>query len=204
MASSASDPAGVAAARLHALSIPSSSLGVADVRALEIGCEAAKEVLKGALSDLVKEARGAPILTSKSCDGTPVQGRKVHASSQLPSGSRVKTSSKHTLEVLVKNQFARAVLPGGEVKTRVRLQDPVPLEHGKSVPCIAAACLKDWQSLRELGHSGCAIEHYCFDRFGIEALEKTFRQWHAKSAHQHGHLDSSVAPEVLALSELVV
>jgi hypothetical protein len=104
----------------------------------------------------------------------------------------------------VKNMFARTFLPGGLCKTRVRLEEPVALAHGKTVHAIAQACLKDWPSLRQLGHRGCAVEHYTWDRFGLTALERFFRQWHQLKAPSFVHLADQTPLAVLSLTEFVV
>ena len=98
-----------------------------------------------------------------------------------PSGSRVTRSGKHSVELLVKNQFLWCYINGTPL-TKVLLQEPMPLDHGKSCPAQLEACRKDWKSLRQHGHAGPAIEHYCFDRFGISGHERLWRQWHAMVA----------------------
>jgi hypothetical protein len=113
-------------------------------------------------------------------------------------------SGRHCEEYLLKNQFIRTVLPTGECETCVLLQDPLALSHGKCVDKIFQACLKDWKSLRQLGHRGCAIEHYAFDRCGFQALERTWRQWHAMSASDFDNLSPSLPVELFRLTEFVV
>ena len=104
---------------------------------------------------------------------------------------------------MVTNQFLRTRLHSGAdgIRTKVLLAEPCPLKHGKTCPAILAACREHWQRLRDMGHFGCAVEHYCWDRFGITALEQQTRQWHAMQPMPAppAHID----PEVLRLSEFV-
>ena len=39
-----------------------------------------------------------------------------------------------------------------------------------------------WSSLRQLGHKGICVEHYAFDRAGMTAIERLWRQDHAERA----------------------
>jgi hypothetical protein len=143
------------------------------------------------------------MLTSKSADGTPITvvARTRHV---LPSGQSVLRSGRTCEEYLVKNQFIRVVLSTGECCTRVLLQDPVALSHGKKADNIFQACSKDWKSLRQLGHRGCAVEHYAFDRCCYTAHERTWRQWHAMSAGDFDQLSPGLPAEVFRLTEFLV
>ena len=71
-----------------------------------LACEAAKEMLIRRAKALIGESLGSPVLSSKSCDGTPIR-TKFRASGSLPSGKRVKSSGKQGREILVSNQFLR-------------------------------------------------------------------------------------------------
>ena len=122
-------PAALAAARFKELSKPSASLDHSGCFEVDVACAAAKRILQKAASDLVSEAAGLPILSSKSCDGTPM--RVVHQSAYtLPSGKKVRTKGKAGMEFLVPNQFLKADVPGAGWTTRVLLTEPVALEHG--------------------------------------------------------------------------
>ena len=168
---------------------------------MPLGCEVVKETLLRSVQALIDEAGGRPLLTSKSCDGTPltVTHRTTHT---LPNGKRIKKTGKMCQEFLVTSQFVRADMGGSEgMKTKVLLAEPTPLQHGKSVPNILLACRQHWRRLRDFGHLGCSIEHYCWDRMGIVALETQTREWHA--AQPLPELPPFVDPEVVRLSEFV-
>ena len=62
------------------------------------------------------------------------------------------------------------------------LAEPTRLTHGKTVHAILSAARQNWLSLRELGHAGIALEHYCWDRLSIGALERETRAWHDAQA----------------------
>lgn len=193
-----------AAALVESLARASNSLSREDVRDLHRVCEAGKVTQETSARQLVSRAAGSPMMTSKSSDGTPITV-VVRTEHELPSGQKVVRSGRTCEEYLVKNQFFRAVLSSGECVTRALLQDPLPLTHGKAAPQIFQACLKDWKSLRQLGHQGCAIEHYAFDRCGIKALERAWRQWHALEAPGFDGLSPPNVPvDVFRLTEFVV
>ena len=93
---------------------------------------------------LVREADGAPLLNSKSADGTPITVSHRHANAPM--------------------------------------QDSSALSHGETASAIFQTCLRDWRSLRQMGHAGCAIEHCCHGHCGIDAPERFWRQWHSSQA----------------------
>ena len=107
---------------------------------MPLACEVAKETLLRGAQQLVEDAKGKPIATSKSCDGTPLT--VTHRSSlKQPGGKRVRVSGKECQEFLVANQFMRCNMGGGEgLRTKVLLAEPTPLTHGKSVPAILLTC----------------------------------------------------------------
>ena len=168
-----------------------------------LACEVGKEVLRRVARQLIEDAEGAPVLSSKSCDGTPLVVAH-RGSSTLTSGKKVRTQGRECCEFLVKNQFLRTKDSDGKWKTAVLLGEPVNLIFGKSVNAIIQASLKDWDRVRDLGHMGCAIEHYVFDRAGITALERNMRQWHQRHARIFAREPVDRIPELLELSEFVV
>ncbi len=202
MAEAMLQPAALAIDTLQRLSKASGQLSKPDVRALERVCEIGKVVLQHAAQELVSSAANCPMLNSKSADGTPISVVLRHRR-QLPSGAIVERSGRECKDFLIKNQFLRAYLPGGYT-TRVVLQDPVTLTHGKSADAIFQACGKDWRSLRQMGHGGCAIEHYCYDRLGIESHERLWRQWHSLHAPEFDALADGMPADMFRLTEFVL
>ena len=140
-------------------------------------CEATKDMLLSRAKKLVASSHGLPLLSSKSCDGTPI--RCEHYSTwKLPGQKSQRGRAKRGVEVLVSNQFVRYQDPGHGWQTCCILSEPVPLTLGKEVPMVLAAARKTWHSLRALGACGCIVEHYCWDRAGLSALERSCREWH--------------------------
>ena len=107
------------------------------------GCEVGKGMLLRGARQLVQEAHHRPMLTSKSCDGTPITVTRRESHTQ-PSGKKVKTQGKQCHEFLVGNQFLR--LPDGphESSTKVLLWEPTILTRGKTAAAILAASRRHW------------------------------------------------------------
>ena len=169
-------------------------------RIAEIG----KHVLVAGVEELLKnEGSHKPIITSKSADGTPVSASVSKRFRLHLVGKRFRRSGRACKELLLNNEYFRWISSTGEVVTRCLLQDPLHLEYGKSVHSIYAACKRDWKSLREMGHKGISIEHYCYDRLGFQAHERTWRQWHAMNAPLFDHLAREPV-EVFRLTEFLV
>eukprot|EP00974_Lingulodinium_polyedra_P043754 4200419-Lingulodinium_polyedra.AAC.1 len=86
------------------------------------------------------------------------------------------------------------------------MEEAVAMKYGKKVEAIAAASLKGWVCLRQAGHFGISIEHYCWDRMGLTALERFVRQWHAHQNLDIAELakEGGTTEKILRLSELVL
>ena len=190
--------------RIQTLSKASACLDSSQTWNVAVACEAGKEVLLRGAKKLVEDAAGAPVLSSKACDGTHIC--VAHRSShRMPSGKKVRVSGRMGQEFLVKTQFLRSHFVSDGWRTCVLLSEPTRMAHGKSANAVLQASLKDWRTLRELGHVGCAVEHYAWDRAGITALERNTRQWHEQQKAQQDHLcTESRNADDLALTEFVV
>ena len=161
----------------------SGKLSKDDLFELDVCCEAAKECMQASCTDLLKQAQGLAILNSKSSDGTPMSVQR-RTSWSLHSMRHVRTSNKEAVDFLVKNQFVRVRI-GSNWHTRAVLQEAMPLSNGKSVPAIQGCQLRDWRTLRQVGHAGPSVEHYAFDRCGFTAMERFLRQWHQHWPTKH-------------------
>ena len=164
--------------QINMLGRASGSLSRDDLKALDVGCEVTKEVLLRRVQDLVRDARGGSILTSKSCDGTPINVA-LWTSHTLRPGKKIKTKGREGVEFLVSNQFVRAFMPAGDTRTAVVMAEAVPLHKTKRAAAILAAAHKGWVDLRALGHKGPLIDHFVWDRAGLTRLEHDSRLWHA-------------------------
>ena len=69
---SLAEKADLAVETIRSLSKASSCLTTKGSKELAIGCEAAKAVMDKHFRAVVEEFQGSVILTSKSCDGTPI------------------------------------------------------------------------------------------------------------------------------------
>jgi len=164
--------------KLANLTKPGNALTPQERWETDIACESAKEALAFGVQELVFDANRSPMMTSKSCDGTPMS--LVHRSQQkLPSGKKVRSQGKQGVEWLVQNQFFRTQLATGEWVTRVLLSEPCMLKYGKACEAILSLAFKNWRTLRSLGHFGCSVEHYLFYRVGYTKMERLIRQLHA-------------------------
>ena len=172
-------------------------------RRFEIGvaCEVAKDTLLRSARQLVDGAGGRPVLTSKSCDGTPitVTHRSVF---EQPGGKKIRTTGRQCMEFLVQNQFLRTDMGSDGMQTSVLLSEPTPLTQGKSVGAILGASRENWWTLRQLGHKGISVEHYCWDRFSITSLDRETRLWH--DGQPLPELPPYITTEVASLMELAV
>ena len=163
-------------------------------------CEGVKDMLVSRARALVASASGSPVLSSKSCDGTPIRVTQ-QVSLSLPGGKKAKTVGKRGVEILVSNEFIRYQDPSEGWKSACILSEPVPLTRGKSVDLVTAAARQTWYGLRALGATGITVEHYVWDRAGIEALERHARAWHAA---QPEFVSTVYKPEVAKHLELIV
>ena len=174
MAGSASSNA---MATIRSFGLASGNLDRQQLRDMEVACHATKMVLDRKAEDLISNAGGMPVLSSKSCDGTPMNIRCSSSLQLGTTGKKVVTRGRRGVEFLVGHQFLRTRGLDGQLKTAVRLTEAVPLEHSTGTAAIWAASQQGWKWLRELGHRGCAIEHFVWDRKGITKLERDTRRW---------------------------
>jgi hypothetical protein len=167
---------------------------------MAVACEALKQVLANRVQDLVRDSMGFPILSSKSCDGTPIS-TACQIRTTLPCGKSTTVKGRKGKEFLVSNQFFRSRTPIGEWRDAVLLAEAIPLAQ-KSHLAILGAARKSWVTLRSLGHRGCSVEHYVWDRAGFSALERQTRLWH--QAQKVPDPPVGVSPEVMGLLEFIV
>ena len=100
------------------------------------------------------------------------------------------------------NQFVRTVLPDGQQKTAVLINEAVPLYEGKTAPAILAAAHRGWAYLRDLGHAGLLIDHFVWDRAGFTKLESESRLWHA--ARERPSPPRGVSADMFAEMDMMV
>ena len=140
-------------------------------------CELLKSFSAQQAAEMVRQARGSPVLASYSCDGTPTRA-KQRIQSQ-PAGDGVTRSGGDTAELLVQRTMFRWSHASGEVRTAVKLSEPSPMTQGKTLPPTFALCLRHWETLRAMGHRGICVHQYTFDRALHAGLVRLFRKKHA-------------------------
>ena len=113
---------------IKGFSKPSAVLSDSDRKKVGMACEAAKQVMRECVMGFVREMEGVPLMTSKSCDGTPLRLVK-RESTTLPSGKRVNSQGKEGSEV--NNQFVRGLSASGKWVTKVMLSEGTQLQFGK-------------------------------------------------------------------------
>jgi len=163
-------------------------------------CEAAKEVCKQTTANLVASCEHEPCLQSCACDGTPIQV-SLEMQAHLPNGRLIKRGGKASHEFLVASQFTRFVNAKGEALTALLVRDPLPLTHGKAVLRIVEASLSQWRSLRQHGHLGPVVQHYCWDRLGWSALRRRVLQMRDLLEAQWGGGEGQPSSSKLCLLE---
>ena len=145
-------------------------------------CEVSKAFFRNQVETLIAETQGQPMLYSYSSDGTPLH-TKDRVVKQLPTGQKVCRSGGAGHEYLVQQGFVRTLGLDGH-KTIAILREPLALQHGKATGALFAAGVAFLPTLRQLGNTNIAINHYCFDRGAFSALPRMFKQHHtALAAH---------------------
>ena len=156
--------------------------------------ETSKVEMEYGTAKLVAEAAMLPMPTAHQWSSSNITRR----------GKVVHRKAKQTEEFLVRNQFVRCILPDGRVETRVVVHDPVHLKHQKSAHAIVEVLRRDWETGRQLGHVGCAVASYKFDRLVLTALERIWRKVHAADAPCHDGLSLGLPTDVFRLTQFVI
>ena len=95
------------------LSKATCSLSPQDLRLLSRVAEASKDVLHTAAQELVADAAGAPLLSSKSADGAPLNF-SFRYRAKLPTGKAVVSSGQQAHSFMVQNQLFGGFLHLGQ------------------------------------------------------------------------------------------
>ena len=160
-------------------------LDVADTRLAHQTAEIGKATMRFTVAAFVTACAGTPPACSTSSDGTPI-AVKCTAVGEVPSGSLVRTG-RESHEFLVSHSLYRGHnQTSDELENRMIVNDAQPLTWGKSTPAQFEAMILGSKSLRQLGHTGIAVEHYIWDSAGIGALSRQCKQWHSFMAECWG------------------
>ena len=142
------------------------------------------QYLQNDLKAFVREAGNRPMLVYYSCDGTPV---RVQVNTRAQVGDlKFQRSGKKSTEFLAQIGFARYAESDTMVQSRCSFAPPVPLAEGKSAEAHYEVGREFAVSLRQQGHRGIAVHHYCFDRAIQSAMSRMFRQSHILDSAKYG------------------
>ena len=104
------------------------------------------------------------------------------------------------VDFLIEKPYLQTTTTAGQPLISCILRDPVPLTQGKTAWCSFAALAKFMPMARTQGHTGPAINHYCFDRALQAPLSKRLDQRH-RLYYQLAH-DRHYSPDDIGLREL--
>lgn len=156
----------------------STVLGKADVGNVMKLCEIIKLHLKRKAARLVAGASGRPILSSYSCDSTPMKSSVRLSAGGLVPNEPIERRGKHCVEFLLQRGWYKTLGPDGGIKMTPLLGDPVPLTLGKTAWHLYSAAQDFTPLLQEMGHDGISISHYAFDRAIYAPLLRKLLQRH--------------------------
>ena len=160
-------------------------LDVADTRLAHQTAEIGKATMRLSVLAFVTACAGTPAARSTSSDGTPISVKSTRHGVG-PSGSFVRTG-RESHEFLVSHSLYRGHNQTSDtLQTVMNVNDAQPLTWGKSTPAQFEAMILGLKSLRQLGHTGIAVEHYIWDSAGIGALSRQCKQWHSFMAECWG------------------
>ena len=137
---------------------------------------------RAALSALANSTE--PTLAYYSSDGTPLQTH-LKTSKQI-ADVVVRREGKQTVEYLMQVIFFRRIGGSGDAETVAVIKPPLPLSHGKTGLAIFSASLDAFPHLRQMGHTGVAVQFYCFDRAVYSSLMRRLKQHHQLLASHWG------------------
>ena len=126
------------------------------------------------LIDFIRLHRGQPILCSYSSDATPQSvAYRIHRPSVAGS---VQRSGRTTSDYLMQRASYKSCNSHGSVDVAILTHPPVPLSEGKKRWNVLKAYMLFAPTMKELGHDGFSIHHFCFDRGFAHSLDRAIIQ----------------------------
>ena len=171
-------------------------LDKADMAEVHRLCESCKAFFHRKVRDLVANFRTEPVLLSYSSDGMPLTVK--HTITKGVAGAKVRRSGGSMHEFLIQRAFLQAA--SGD--RAIIFRDPVQLVS-KSADSSFSAAMEFLPTLRELGHRGLAVHHYCWDRAVYSPLERRVKQLHMHVAKQLAVSDASIDGKFLYLTNWI-
>ena len=138
-------------------------------------CEVGKAYLLRKAKSLVTAAEGRAILLTYGSDSTPLLSMAT-MTTNLHGHRTVVRKAGQAVEFLVERAFLKTTSATGDPLVTCLFKDPTPLTQGKTAWCEFTAASRFFPLLRTLGHTGVAVNHYCFDRAMQSALSRRMQQ----------------------------
>jgi len=163
--------------------------------------EIGKQTCREAARELIQRADHGTCMQFASADGTPIQVSD-NVTQSLGPGRVIRRFGKSSYEFLCAAHFTRWRKAEGGYEDALTVRDPMPLTNGKKASQITAATRSQWQTLRQAGHLGGAVQGYVYDRCCLSAISDQVLQWHELMWPSFGTPNISAAR--LWLLELVI
>ena len=192
------DATPMAVARIRQFAKASGLIEWSEQRALNKVVEVAKGVMDGSIRRFASEVDGRPCSRSTASDGTPLTVSH-RVAQELQHGCIIRRSGNACHEFQVGISVYKCLDPA--VTPRMALREPMPMVHGKTAAAEWSICEAFSQSLRQAGHLGPAVEHYCWDRAKYSALARLAKAWHVREEFVG---KGGVTKDVLELTQIVI
>jgi hypothetical protein len=166
-------------------------------------CEVIKAFLYRKAQAAIAQARGRAILFTYASDGTPLLTQKT-VTAKTEAGQTVVRRGGHGVDFLMQRAFLRTSDDKGGAVIACVIADPVPMTAGKSATHQYTAAKDFFPLVKELGHKGVCITHYCFDRAGYAPVSKLLKQRHCLYHARAVSMDPSGAAQLQQRLDWVV
>ena len=153
-------------------------------------CEVMKTFLYQKAQRIIAQCKGRAVLLTYASDGTPLLTQKTYTA-KAESGQTVVRKGGHGTDFLMQRAYLRTSDDKGDPVITCILSDPVPMSEGKSATHQYTAAKDFLPLVKEIGHRGVCISHYCFDRAGFAPVSKLLKQRHCLYHHKATSADFS-------------
>ena len=153
-------------------------------------CEVMKTFLYQKAQRIIAQCKGRAVLLTYASDGTPLLTQKTYTA-KTESGQTVVRKGGHGTDFLMQRAYLRTSDDKGDPIITCILADPVPMSEGKSATHQYTAAKDFLPLVKEIGHRGVCISHYCFDRAGFAPVSKLLKQRHCLYHHKATSADPS-------------
>lgn len=144
-----------------------------------------------------------PLLFTFGPDGTPLLVVK-RFSDDIPGLRKVHRTGGKGTELLAQRGFLKTIRPDGSQEVRALVQEPRPLDKGKTALCAYTAAKEFFPTLWGQGHTGIAMSHCVADRALFSVSEPPFHQRHAAYCENLPPMPNGPAARLLRLTDWAV